>query len=154
MRKDLEGHVRVVLKVFGFFMLGALRAKMRQGFRDQLIKASAVDTTICVMVDMFCPIHLAFCSSADAMDVKLRAIARGSDFAVRLRTVPGGGPIHTASPRTEGQATEMLHDWRVSFMSHLHRHCLITGNNNSNPYFNIKIFQATRADRGANYPCD
>ena len=45
------------------------------------------------MVDMFNPIHLALCSAADAMDVELRAIARGSDLAVRLMTVPGVGPI-------------------------------------------------------------
>jgi len=34
-------------------------AKMRQGFRDQLITAGAVDPAIGVMVDMFTPIHLA-----------------------------------------------------------------------------------------------
>ena len=93
MRKDLEGHVRGVLKVFGVCMSGVHRANMRQGFRDQLIKAGAVDPAIGVMVDMFGPIHLALCSAADAMDVELRAIARKSSLAVRLMTVPGVGPI-------------------------------------------------------------
>lgn len=93
MRKDLEGHVRGVLKVFGVCMSGVHRAKMRQGFRDQLITAGAVDPAIGVMVEMFMPIHLALCSAADAMDVELRAIARGSSLALRLMTVPGVGPI-------------------------------------------------------------
>jgi transposase len=57
MRKDLEGHVRGVLKVFGICMSGVHRARMRQGFRDQLTKAGAVDPAISVMVDMFRP-HL------------------------------------------------------------------------------------------------
>jgi hypothetical protein len=71
MRKDLEGHVRGVLKVFGICMTGVHRAKMRQGFRDQLAKAGVADPAIGVMVDMFNPIHLALCSAADAMDVEL-----------------------------------------------------------------------------------
>lgn len=74
-------------------MSGVHRAKMRQGFRDQLTKAGTVDPTIGVMVDMFSPIYLALCSAADAMDVELRVIARGSSLAARLMTVPGVGPI-------------------------------------------------------------
>jgi len=88
MRKDLEGHVRGVLKVFGVCMSGVHRAKMRQGFRDQLLTAGAVDPAISVMVGMFTPIPLALCSAADAMGVGLRAIARGSSLALRLMTVP------------------------------------------------------------------
>ena len=54
-------------------MSGVHRAKMRQGFRDQIGKAGAVDPAIGVMVDMFCSIHLALCSAADATDAELRA---------------------------------------------------------------------------------
>jgi transposase len=93
MRKDLEGHVRGVLKVFGVCMSGVHRANKRQGFRDQLTKAGALDPAIGVMADMFNPIHLALCSAAEAMDVELRAIARESGLAAPLMTVPGVGPI-------------------------------------------------------------
>ncbi|MEP1198507.1 transposase [Tateyamaria sp.] len=95
MRKDLEGYVRGVLKVFGICMSGVHRENKRQGFRDQLTKAGALDPAIGVMADMFGPIHLALCSAASAMDVELRAIARESGLAERLMTVPGVGPIVT-----------------------------------------------------------
>jgi transposase len=36
MRKDLEGHVRGVLKVFGVCMTSVGTGKLRRDFRDQL----------------------------------------------------------------------------------------------------------------------
>ncbi len=57
MRKDLEAHVRGVLKVFGICVGAVYRTKLRQGFRDQLAKAGTVDPAISVMVEMFNPIH-------------------------------------------------------------------------------------------------
>ena len=50
-RKVLEGHTCGVLKVFWVCVSGVHRAKMRQGFRDQLITAGAVDPAVGVMVD-------------------------------------------------------------------------------------------------------
>jgi len=93
MRKDLEAHVRGVLKVFGICMKSVGRSKLRKGFRDQLAKAGEIDPEISVMVDMFNPIHKALCAAAEAMDDELKSIARGSDLARRLMTVPGVGPI-------------------------------------------------------------
>ena len=93
MRKDLEGHVRGVLKVFGICMGAVNRTKLRQDFRDQLAEAGTTDPAISVMVEMFNPIHKALCAATEAMDEKLRDIARESDLARRLMTVPGVGPV-------------------------------------------------------------
>lgn len=93
MRKDLEGHVRGVLKVFGVCMGTVHRTKLRQGFRDQLAEAAATDPAIAVMAEMFNPIHEALCAATDAMDDELKDIARESTLARRLMTVPGVGPV-------------------------------------------------------------
>jgi transposase len=93
MRKDLEGHVRGVLKIFGIRMGTVRRSNLRQGFRDHLAKAGPSDPAISVMVEMFNPIHKALCAAANAMDEELREIARQSDLAKRLITVPGVGPV-------------------------------------------------------------
>lgn len=45
------------------------------------------------MADAFNPIHKALCAAADAMEDELREIARGSELAQRLMTVPGVGPV-------------------------------------------------------------
>ena len=93
MRKDLEAHVRGVLKVFGICMGAVRRTKLRQGFRDQLAEAGTTDLAISVMVDMFNPIHKALCAATEAMDDELKTIARESGIARRLMTVPGVGPV-------------------------------------------------------------
>lgn len=93
MRKDLEAHVRGVLKVFGICMATVGRANMRHRFRDQLDEAGQTDLAISVMADMFNPIHKALCAATEAMDDELKAIARESGLARRLMTVPGVGPV-------------------------------------------------------------
>ncbi len=93
MRKDLEGHVRGILKTFGVCMGSVHRTKLRQGFRDQLASAAETDPAISVMTEMFNPTHKALCAATEAMDDELKAIARESDLARRLMTVPGVGPV-------------------------------------------------------------
>lgn len=93
MRKDLEGHVRGVLKVFGVCMGAVHRTKLRQGFRDQLAEAGRADPAIGVMAEMFNPVHDALCAATEAMDEELKDIARESALARRLMTVPGVGPV-------------------------------------------------------------
>ncbi|MFC6639279.1 IS110 family transposase [Sulfitobacter sediminilitoris] len=93
LRKDLEGHVRGVLKVFGICMGAVGQAGMRQRFRDQLAEAGETDLAISVMADMFLPIHKALCAATQAMDDELKAIAKESDLVRRLMTVPGVGPV-------------------------------------------------------------
>lgn len=93
MRKDLEAHVRGVLKTFGIRMEPILRSRSRDNFRDQLVKAGEDEMAIGLMAEMFNPIHQALCAATEAMDDELREIARGSDLARRLMTVPGVGPV-------------------------------------------------------------
>lgn len=93
MRKDLEAHVRGVLKTFGIRMTAIHRSSQRRGFRDQLAEAGQSDLAIELMADAFNPIHKALCAAADAMEDELREIARGSELAQRLMTVPGVGPV-------------------------------------------------------------
>jgi transposase len=93
MRKDLEAHVRGVLKVFGVCMGTVGTKDLRQRFRDQLAAASDTDPAIELMADMFIPLHKTLCASADAVTEELHAIARDSALTQRLMTVPGVGPI-------------------------------------------------------------
>jgi transposase len=93
MRKDLEAHVRGVLKTFGIRMAPIQRSNLRGGFRDQLSRAGQSDLAIELMADAFNPIHRSLCAAAEAIDDELREIARGSDLANRLMTVPGVGPV-------------------------------------------------------------
>lgn len=93
MRKDLEAHVRGVLKVFGICMGSVGRASLRQGFRDQFAEAGQTNPAPGVMAGMFIPVHRALCAAAEAVDGDLRLIARQSGLARRLMTVPGVGPV-------------------------------------------------------------
>lgn len=93
MRKDLEAHVRGVLKTFGICIKSVGRSRLREGFRQQLEQAGHDDPAIGLMSEMFNPIHEALCAATEAMDEELKSIARESDLARRLMTVPGVGPI-------------------------------------------------------------
>ena len=93
MRKDLEGNVRGVLKVFGICMTSVGTGKLRKDFRDQLAAAAGKDPAIELMAEMFIPLHKTLCIARDALDNEVRAMARESDLARRLMTVPGVGPI-------------------------------------------------------------
>ena len=93
MRKDLEAHVRGVLRTFGIRMEPSLRSRLRDTFRDQLAQAGGDEMAIGLMAEMFNPIHQALCAAVEAMDDELREIAGGSELARRLMTVPGVGPV-------------------------------------------------------------
>ena len=93
MRKDLEGHVRGVLKVFGICMKSVGTGKLRRDFRDQLAAAADMDPAIAMMSETFIPLHKTLCIARDALDDEVRLMARESELAYRLMTVPGVGPI-------------------------------------------------------------
>ncbi|MEO1313946.1 MAG: transposase [Pseudomonadota bacterium] len=63
----------------------------------QLAEAATNDPAISVMADMFNPIHKALCAATDAMDKELKIIARESNLARCLMTVPGVGPMTALS---------------------------------------------------------
>lgn len=93
LRKDWEARVRGILKVFGICMGTVGQAHGRQKFRDQLAEAGQTDLAISITADVFIPIHKALCAATLSMDDELKAIARDSDLAKRLMTVPGVGPL-------------------------------------------------------------
>ncbi len=93
LRKDLEAHVRGVVKTFGIRMEPILRSRLRGSFRDQLAKAGKRALALELMAEAFNPIHRALCAAAESIEEELREIARGSDLAGRLMTVPGVGPM-------------------------------------------------------------
>jgi len=93
LRKDLEGHVRGVLKTFGIRMTGVGQGKHRQGFRDQLGAAGESDPVLAAIADGFIAAHETLCIAAQALEDDLRAIAKESNLARRLMSIPGVGPL-------------------------------------------------------------
>ncbi|MGI9492260.1 MAG: IS110 family transposase [Geminicoccaceae bacterium] len=97
LRKDLEGHIRGALKVFGIRMTGISQGKRRQAFRDQLAAAGASDPVLAAIADGFITAHETLCVAAEALEDDLKSIAKGSELARRLMTIPGVGPIVSLS---------------------------------------------------------
>lgn len=93
LRKDLEGHIRGVLKTFGIRMTAIGQGKLRQTFRDQLTKAALREPIFAAIAEAFITVHSTLCIAAAEVDDKLREIAKGSDLTRRLMTIPGVGPI-------------------------------------------------------------
>ena len=93
LRKDLEGHVRGVLKCLGVRMPGVNKGRLRQGFRDQLAVAGQTDPVLKIIADGFIVIHETLCAGAGALDKDLLCVARESALCRRLMTIPGVGPI-------------------------------------------------------------
>jgi len=97
LRKDLEGHVRGVLKTWGIRMTGIGQGRLRQGFRDQLASAGETDPVLAMIADGFITAHQTLCAAAYALETDVRAIAKESPLARRLMTVPGVGPFVSLS---------------------------------------------------------
>ena len=93
LRKDLEGHVRGILKTFGIRMTGVAQGRLRESFREQLAAAGETDPALAMIADGFCAAHETLCAAAEAMTEDLKMIAKESGLARRLMTVPGVGPI-------------------------------------------------------------
>lgn len=93
LRKDLEGHVRGVLKTFGIRLTGIGQGRQRQQFRDQLAAAGERDPVLSAIADGFIAAHAALCQATADFDRSLKAKARSHPVARRLMTIPGVGPI-------------------------------------------------------------
>ncbi len=93
LRKDLEGHIRGVLKTWGIRMTGIGQGRLRQGFRDQLAAAGETDLTLAMIADGFITTHQMLCAAAHSLENEIKAIAKESLLARRLMTIPGVGPI-------------------------------------------------------------
>lgn len=97
LRKDLEGHVRGMLKTFGIRMTGVGQGKRRQAFRDQLAAAGDTDPVLAAIADGFIAAHETLCTAAEALEDDIKSIAKGSALANRLMTIPGVGPLVSLS---------------------------------------------------------
>ena len=97
LRKDLEGHIRGVLKTFGIRMMGIGQGRQRQAFRDQLAAAGETDPVLRAIADGFIAAHATLCQAADDLDKAVRRKAKGHPVARRLMTIPGVGPVNALS---------------------------------------------------------
>lgn len=93
LRKDLEGHVRGMLKTFGIRMTGVNPGGQRQAFREQLAGAAEADPVLALVADGFITVHATLCKASDDLERALKAKARSHPVARRLMTIPGVGPI-------------------------------------------------------------
>ena len=92
-RRDIEGHARGVLKTFGIRLGTVTQSRNRASFRDQLRAAASDDPILETVAASLIAVHNVACAEAAAVDDELLAIARDSELARRLMTVPGVGPI-------------------------------------------------------------
>ena len=97
LRKDLEGHIRGVLKTFGIRMIGIGQGRQRQAFRDQLAAAGEIDPDLRVIADAFIATHAKLCQVVDDLDKAVRKTAKAHPVARRLMTIPGVGPVNALS---------------------------------------------------------
>ncbi|ARU01764.1 transposase IS116/IS110/IS902 family protein [Yoonia vestfoldensis] len=97
LRKDLEGHVRGVLKTFGIRVTGITKGKQRQNFRDQLAVAGETDPILRTLADGFSDIHARLCEAAADLEKALKTKAARHSVAKRFMTIPGVGPLVSLS---------------------------------------------------------
>lgn len=94
LRKDLEGHIRGVLKTFGIRMTGVGQGRQRQAFRDQLAAAGETDLVLRAIADGFIAAHATLCQSADDLDKAVKKKAKAHPVARRLMMIPGVGAVN------------------------------------------------------------
>lgn len=97
LRKDLEGHIRGVLKTFGIRMTGIGQGRQRQAFRDQLAAAGETDPLLRAIADGFIATHATLCQAAADLDTAVKWKAKAHPVARRLMTIPGVGPVVSLS---------------------------------------------------------
>ncbi|MBF9052249.1 IS110 family transposase [Roseobacter sp. HKCCD9010] len=97
LRKDLEGHIRGVLKTFGIRMTGMGQGRLRQAFRDQLASAGEANPVLRAIADGFIAAHATLCEAEDDLGKAVKKSAKAHPVARRLMTIPGVGPISALS---------------------------------------------------------
>ena len=96
-RKDLEGHIRGMLKTFGIRLTGIGQGQQRQGFRDQLAVAGQSDPVLSAIADGFIAAHATLCQATADLNRALKAKSKSHPVTERLMTIPGVGPIVSLS---------------------------------------------------------
>jgi transposase len=93
LRKELEAHIRGVLKTFGIRMAGISSGRQRQAFRDQLAAAGEIEPVLRAIADGFIAAHTTMCRAAADLSAAAKNLARQHPVAQRLMTIPGVGPV-------------------------------------------------------------
>jgi transposase len=97
LRKDLEGHIRGVLRTFGIRMTAIGKSRQRQNFRDQLAAAVETDPVLGTIANGFITAHATLCQAAYDLEKAVKKKAKNHPVARRLMTVPGVGPVNALS---------------------------------------------------------
>lgn len=97
LRKDLEGHIRGILKTFGIRLTGIGKGEQRQVFRDQLATAGERCTILRAIADGFISAHSTLCQATADLDRAVKENAERHPVARRLMTIPGVGPTVSLS---------------------------------------------------------
>jgi transposase len=97
LRRDLEGHIRGILKTFGIRLTGIGKAGQRQAFRDQLAAAGERDPVLHTIADGLISAHATLCQAAADLDRAVKHKADSNPVARRLMTIPGVGPVVSLS---------------------------------------------------------
>ncbi len=92
-RQDIEAQARGVLKTYGIRLGSVTQGRNRAGFREQLGAAAAGNPILEAVAGSLIAVHEVACGEAAAIDAELRTIARDSELARRLMSVPGVGAI-------------------------------------------------------------
>ena len=92
-RQDIEAQARGVLKTYGLRLGAVTRARDRASFRDQFKTFTAGDPILEAVAASLIAVHEVVCAEAAAIEDELMVLARDSELARRLMTVPGVGPI-------------------------------------------------------------
>lgn len=97
LRKELEGHIRGILKTFGIRLTLIGKGGQRQAFRDQLALAGERHPILRAIADGFILSHATLCKAAADLECIVKESAEKHPVAHRLMTIPGIGPLVSIS---------------------------------------------------------
>ena len=92
-RKDLEGHIRGVLKIFGIKLGKIAPGKERIGFRQRVHEVIDDDPTIKPALNPLLTVHAVTCKEEERLDALIRKRAKNNKTIQLLMTAPGVGAI-------------------------------------------------------------
>ena len=92
-RKDLEGQIRGVLKIFGIKLGKIAPGKERIGFRERVRAVIAQEQSLKPALKALLTVHTAACKEEDRLEALIRRCAKNDKVVRLLMTAPGVGPI-------------------------------------------------------------
>jgi len=92
-RKDIEGHVRGVLKSYGIRLQTVTDARNRASFREQVRQLVVGNAALETIADALIAAHETVCAEFAVLDAAVNRMARANKVARRLMTIPGVGPV-------------------------------------------------------------